>query len=589
MSRYAWLEQILGADSFSMVTKSKVLVVGAGGIGCELLKNLVLSGFLDIFIIDLDTIDLSNLNRQFLFQKQHISKSKAHVARESALRFNPNSKIVSHHGSIMSPEFNQDFFKGFDLVLNALDNLAARRHVNRLCLAADVPLVESGTEGFLGQVSVIKKGETECFECQPKPTPKTFPVCTIRSTPSAPIHCVVWAKQYLFGQLFGKAEENEENADVDPNSENAEELKALKKEAEALKELRSGSANENFGELVFDKVFNKDIERLLGMKEMWKSRKPPTPLEYQEIRQGLQSSGNHTEKKGLRDQQIWTLEENYQAFLASVNALGKRTPEEYLSFDKDDKEMLDFVTATSNLRAHVFGIDKQSRFKVKEMAGNIIPAIATTNAIIAGLMVLQAFYLLAGNIKKCSTTYLVHGGRRMKLLMKEPLAPPNKYCYVCQNKNLTLKINNKASTLQYMLEAILIKSLAMVQPAISEITPSGARLLYDIEFDDNLERTLADLGINDNSMLNVEDEGQDLSLVVTVKHSEGFDPAAEKQFEIVGGIPIAEKHKIQIANNDEGSSSSSNFNNKRKLDEILDDDLLIVENEGEKGKKKTKN
>lgn len=54
-------------------------MVGAGGIGCELLKNLVLSGFLDVHIVDLDTIDLSNLNRQFLFRNEHIKKSKALV------------------------------------------------------------------------------------------------------------------------------------------------------------------------------------------------------------------------------------------------------------------------------------------------------------------------------------------------------------------------------------------------------------------------------------------------------------------------------------------------------------------------------
>jgi len=73
-----------------------------------------------------------------------------------------------------------------------------------MCLAANVPLLESGTAGHLGQVTAIRKGETECFDCRPKPTPKTFPVCTIRSTPSAPIHCIVWAKSYLFkyGLIF---------------------------------------------------------------------------------------------------------------------------------------------------------------------------------------------------------------------------------------------------------------------------------------------------------------------------------------------------------------------------------------------------
>lgn len=154
-------------------------MVGAGGIGCELLKNLVLTGFGNIHIVDLDTIDLSNLNRQFLFRHEHIKKSKAlvrppyippayilpaltprsviQVAKESAGKFNPHVIIEAHHANIKDPQFNVDWFKSFNLVFNALDNLEARRHVNRMCLAADVPLVESGTTGFNGQVQVIKK------------------------------------------------------------------------------------------------------------------------------------------------------------------------------------------------------------------------------------------------------------------------------------------------------------------------------------------------------------------------------------------------------------------------------------------------
>lgn len=94
-------------------------------------------------------------------------------------------------------EFGVNYFKQFTIVLNALDNRAARNHVNRMCLNADVPLIESGTAGFNGQVEVISKGLTQCYECVPKPAPKTFPGCTIRNTPSEPIHCIVWAK-HLF-------------------------------------------------------------------------------------------------------------------------------------------------------------------------------------------------------------------------------------------------------------------------------------------------------------------------------------------------------------------------------------------------------
>jgi ubiquitin-like 1-activating enzyme E1 B len=137
---------------------------------------LVLTGFGEIHIVDLDTIDLSNLNRQFLFRHEHIKKSKAlvreslprsintyadvsafQVAKETAQKFNPRVNIVAHHANIKDSEFNVDWFKEFHLVFNALDNLDARRYVNKMCLAVDVPLIESGTMGFKGQVQVIKR------------------------------------------------------------------------------------------------------------------------------------------------------------------------------------------------------------------------------------------------------------------------------------------------------------------------------------------------------------------------------------------------------------------------------------------------
>uniref|UniRef100_A0A8D1R536 Ubiquitin like modifier activating enzyme 2 n=2 Tax=Sus scrofa TaxID=9823 RepID=A0A8D1R536_PIG len=181
------------------VAGGRVLVVGAGGIGCELLKNLVLTGFSHIDLIDLDTIDVSNLNRQFLFQKKHVGRSKAQVAKESVLQFYPKANIIAYHDSIMK----------YALIIMLQNYVSARNHVNRMCLAADVPLIESGTAGYLGQVTTIKKGVTECYECHPKPTQRTFPGCTIRNTPSEPIHCIVWAK-YLFNQLFGEEDADQE-------------------------------------------------------------------------------------------------------------------------------------------------------------------------------------------------------------------------------------------------------------------------------------------------------------------------------------------------------------------------------------------
>jgi len=263
----------------------------------------------------------------------------------------------------MSSQFDKEYFQQFDIVMNALDNLPARRHVNRMCLGAEVPLIESGTEGYVGQVTVIAKGATECFECQPKPVPRSFPVCTIRSTPSAPIHCIVWAKAFLFSQLFGTPEDD--SVDVDESSDNgsssllfpfsspfpllsslssalwfisfvhqAEEVLALKKEAEALKEIRNLIGKEEYPRMVFQKVFQKDIERLRGMKDMWRDKKPPTPLSYEELEKQKPSSEGQ-KITGLRDQQLWSLYQNFAVFLSSTAALGKRIQSETgpLSFD----------------------------------------------------------------------------------------------------------------------------------------------------------------------------------------------------------------------------------------------------------------
>lgn len=111
-------------------------MVGAGGIGCELLKNLVLSQYGEIHIVDLDTITLSNLNRQFLFRPTDIDKSKSLTVVKAVEAFNyHNTKLVPHHGNIMDTnQFPIAWWDQFSYVFNALDNLEARRYVNKMCL-----------------------------------------------------------------------------------------------------------------------------------------------------------------------------------------------------------------------------------------------------------------------------------------------------------------------------------------------------------------------------------------------------------------------------------------------------------------------
>ena len=217
------LTQLLGDKELTdQIKRSRILLVGAGGIGSEVIKNLLLMGFESIDVIDLDTIDVSNLNRQFLFNRQHVGKSKAETAVKVAVEnfaHNSSVDVKPIHNSIQSSEFDKDFYKSHTLVINALDNRAARSYVNRMCLTADVPLIESGSEGYMGQVFLIKKGITQCYECRgPMSDSPSYASCTLRNTPSLPIHCILWAK-HLFAQLFGEVDADN---DVSPDMSDPE-------------------------------------------------------------------------------------------------------------------------------------------------------------------------------------------------------------------------------------------------------------------------------------------------------------------------------------------------------------------------------
>ena len=281
-----------------------------------------------------------------------------------------------------------DWVKTFAIVFNALDNLEARRHVNKLCLAANIPLIESGTTGFNGQVQPIRKSITECYDCNVKETPKTFPICTIRSTPSQPIHCIVWAKSYLFAELFGISEDDIAEPIEAAVGEDIAEIASLRDEARALKSIRESLNREDFPEVVFRKVFEKDISRLRSMKEMWKSRKAPTPLDYTQLAQTASTVNEELASSGHRE---WTLAENFVVFSDSLNRLSHRLAtllENFtepstghspaILFDKDDVDIMDFVTASSNLRSIIFGIEIKSKFDVKREESELSLCILLT-------------------------------------------------------------------------------------------------------------------------------------------------------------------------------------------------------------------
>ncbi|KAJ3342635.1 hypothetical protein HDU93_001615 [Gonapodya sp. JEL0774] len=188
----------------------KVLVIGAGGLGCELLKDLALMGFKDIHVIDMDTIDISNLNRQFLFRQADVGRPKATVAAEFVMKRIPGVTVTPFYGKIQDKD--ESYYSEFSIIICGLDSVEARRWMNATVVgmydeddpSTLKPLIDGGTEGFKGQSRVILPTMTACYECSldMHTQRQAFPICTIANTPRLPEHCIEWANLIMWPKEF---------------------------------------------------------------------------------------------------------------------------------------------------------------------------------------------------------------------------------------------------------------------------------------------------------------------------------------------------------------------------------------------------
>ncbi|XP_043692464.1 NEDD8-activating enzyme E1 catalytic subunit [Telopea speciosissima] len=204
----------------------KVLVVGAGGLGCELLKDLALSGFQNLEVIDMDRIEVSNLNRQFLFRLQDVGKPKAEVAAKRVMERISGVNIVPHFCRIQDKDLA--FYNEFNIIALGLDSIEARSYINDVacsfleydsedkpCEETIKPMVDGGTEGFKGHARVILPGVTPCFECTIWlfPPQVKFPLCTLAETPRTAAHCIEYAHLIKWDEVHGGKAFDEDDPD----------------------------------------------------------------------------------------------------------------------------------------------------------------------------------------------------------------------------------------------------------------------------------------------------------------------------------------------------------------------------------------
>ena len=143
---------------------ARVLVVGAGALGNEVVKNLALLGLGTTYLIDFDVVEPSNLSRSVLFREQDGGQPKAQVAARRARELNPEITIIPIHGNCIT-DLGLGLFAAVDLVIGCLDNREARLWVNRQCWKVSTPWIDAGIQEIQGVVKVFVPPDSACYEC----------------------------------------------------------------------------------------------------------------------------------------------------------------------------------------------------------------------------------------------------------------------------------------------------------------------------------------------------------------------------------------------------------------------------------------
>lgn len=170
----------IGDEGQEKLKKARVLVIGAGGLGCPILQYIATAGVGYIGIMDFDTIEIHNLHRQILYTEKELGKLKAVVAKEVVSELNPLIKVEAIVEKL-TPENARQVIMQYDIVVDGSDNFTTRYLVNDTCVALQKTLVYGSILKFEGQIAVFNhKGSKNLRDLFPEmPDPKDVPNCNL--------------------------------------------------------------------------------------------------------------------------------------------------------------------------------------------------------------------------------------------------------------------------------------------------------------------------------------------------------------------------------------------------------------------------
>lgn len=167
----------IGENGQEKLKNAAVLVAGAGGLGSPVTTYLAAAGVGRIRLVDNDTVDLSNLNRQILHWDRDIDHPKVDSAAQKLGQLNPTVKIETHRDTITG-ENAREMAQGCQVIVDAMDNLPTRHHLNRAAIDLGIPFFHGAVYGFEGRAMTVIPGRSACFGClySGSPPQEKFPV-----------------------------------------------------------------------------------------------------------------------------------------------------------------------------------------------------------------------------------------------------------------------------------------------------------------------------------------------------------------------------------------------------------------------------
>jgi ubiquitin-activating enzyme E1 C len=191
-----------------ILKQSTVLIAGIGGLGVEIAKNLAMVGVGHLILIDMDTIEYSNLNRQILFIGAPEGSSKALFSAKKLNEINPHIKITAYHKPLQ--EVDPVVYQKADLFIAGLDSINARAELNRRAVHNNKILIDAGTAHYNGHVYCVFPHENACLDCDQvqEREREDLGACTLVGVPRKKSHCI------LKGKLKFEAENNGREPDI---------------------------------------------------------------------------------------------------------------------------------------------------------------------------------------------------------------------------------------------------------------------------------------------------------------------------------------------------------------------------------------